>query len=60
MGEEKISYPGYDELIKKIYGHNQEQVFRYWHELDYAGKKELLDDLSEVDFDLRALTQPPL
>jgi UDP-N-acetylglucosamine/UDP-N-acetylgalactosamine diphosphorylase len=52
LGDTMISYPGYDELIQKIYDQKQEQVFRYWHELDYAGKKELLDDLSEVDFDL--------
>jgi UDP-N-acetylglucosamine/UDP-N-acetylgalactosamine diphosphorylase len=47
-----ITFPGYEALIKKVYDHKQEHVFEYWHELDEAERTYLLDDLSDVDFDL--------
>lgn len=47
-----IAFPGYEAVIKKVYDNKQEQVFEYWDELDDAGKKQLLDDLSDVDFTL--------
>lgn len=30
----------------------QEHVFRFWDELNAEGKRQLLDDLSQVDFAL--------
>jgi UDP-N-acetylglucosamine/UDP-N-acetylgalactosamine diphosphorylase len=51
-GGAMIAFPGYEALIKKVYDNKQEHVFEYWHELDDFEKKSLLDDLSDVDFDL--------
>jgi UDP-N-acetylglucosamine/UDP-N-acetylgalactosamine diphosphorylase len=47
-----VSFDGYDELIKKVYDYHQEHVFRYWGELDDRDKRNLLDELSAVDFEL--------
>ena len=47
-----ITFPGYEALIKKVYDNKQEHLFEYWQELDDSEKKYLLDDLSDVDFDL--------
>jgi UDP-N-acetylglucosamine/UDP-N-acetylgalactosamine diphosphorylase len=47
-----ISYRGYEALIKKVYDNKQEHVFEYWHELDDSERKQLLDDLSDVDYEL--------
>ena len=47
-----IRYPGFDEIISRVYDHRQDHVFEYWNELDDADKKLLLDDLSDVDFEL--------
>ncbi|OHD65039.1 MAG: hypothetical protein A2176_04315 [Spirochaetes bacterium RBG_13_51_14] len=46
------TFSGYDDVIKRVYDHHQEHVFKYWHELDDDGKKRLLEDLSDVDFAL--------
>ncbi len=32
--------------------YDQEQVFRFWDELDAAGRERLLEDLSQIDFSL--------
>lgn len=45
-----ITYPGYDDLIANIYTHQQNHVFAYWETLSDAEKKQLLDQLSTVDF----------
>ncbi|MDA3900697.1 MAG: UTP--glucose-1-phosphate uridylyltransferase [Spirochaetes bacterium] len=45
-----ISFPGYDDLIKKIYDEGQEHVFFHWDSLTENEKQELLDDLADVDF----------
>jgi len=51
-----IAFNGYEEIIKKTYGSGQDHVFRHWGELNETEKKQLLDDLSEIDFDaLKAL-----
>lgn len=47
-----ITFPGYEAVIEKAYHYGQEHVFEYWDELDDAGKKELLDDLADIDFAL--------
>lgn len=47
-----ISFPGYDSLIKKVYDYKQEHVFSAWDNLSDSEKKLLLEDLSDVDFDL--------
>ncbi|OHD69217.1 MAG: hypothetical protein A2W19_06075 [Spirochaetes bacterium RBG_16_49_21] len=39
-------------MIRTVYEHNQEHVFEYWDELSDADRGELLDDLSDIDFDL--------
>lgn len=44
-----ISFPGYDDVIREIYYHNQDHVFEYWDELDDREKRSLLEDLSSVD-----------
>jgi UDP-N-acetylglucosamine/UDP-N-acetylgalactosamine diphosphorylase len=44
-----ISFPGYDDVIREIYYHNQDHVFEYWDELEDREKKSLLEDLSSVD-----------
>ncbi len=47
-----IRYPGHEAVIQLAHEYGQEHVFEYWSELDDPGKKRLLDDLCEVDFDL--------
>lgn len=47
-----ITYPGYDDIIRRVYDHQQGHVFEYWTELDDAEKKFLLDDLSDIDYEL--------
>ncbi|HPJ34041.1 MAG TPA: UDPGP type 1 family protein [Spirochaetota bacterium] len=47
-----ISFSGYDGLIKKVYLHEQEHVFRFWDSLIESEKKALLDELSTIDFEL--------
>ncbi len=47
-----ITFPGYDEVITSVYENKQEHVFEYWKELTNTDKKLLLEDLSDVDFDL--------
>lgn len=45
-----IAYHGFEELISRVYQHRQEHVFEYWNDLIESEKRELLRDLSEVDF----------
>ena len=40
------------EIIERVYNHQQEQVFRFWEELDEAQKTRLLDQLQKIDFEL--------
>lgn len=47
-----IAYSGYDELIAKVYAHNQEHVFAYWDDLSDENRLALLKDLADVDFSL--------
>lgn len=47
-----ITFPGYEAVIKRVYDNKQEQVFEYWSELNDAEKKQLLDDLSDIDYSL--------
>lgn len=39
-------------LIEKIYEYNQEQVFRFWDELNETEKNDLLKQISTINFDL--------
>ena len=45
-----ISFPGYDDVIKNVYDNSQEHVFDHWDSLAEAERKNLLDDLKDVDF----------
>ncbi|HPS57279.1 MAG TPA: UDPGP type 1 family protein [Spirochaetota bacterium] len=47
-----ITFSGYEKVIEKVYDHKQEHVFEYWEQLLDVERKELLDDLAEIDFDL--------
>ncbi len=47
-----ITFNGYEKVIENIYANNQEHVFEYWEQLLEVEKKELLDDLAGVDFNL--------
>ncbi len=47
-----ISFKGYDQVIERVMQYGQEHVFRFWDELSDHEKKNLLDDLSTVDFEL--------
>ncbi|MBN2434194.1 MAG: UDPGP type 1 family protein [Spirochaetes bacterium] len=59
-----ISFPGYDDIIKKVYEEKQEHVFRFWDAIDDNKKKSLLEDLKNVNFEeinrqyLNASTEP--
>ena len=44
-----IQFSGYDDVIMRIYEHRQEQVFKYWNDLNEQDKKHLLDELKGVD-----------
>jgi UDP-N-acetylglucosamine/UDP-N-acetylgalactosamine diphosphorylase len=47
-----VSFGGYEDTIKKVYAHNQDHVFEYWESLDDGMKKNLLEQLEGVDFDM--------
>ncbi|MBP7735074.1 MAG: UDPGP type 1 family protein [Spirochaetes bacterium] len=47
-----ITFPGYEAVIKRVYDSGQDHVFEYWSGLNDHEKKELLDDLADVDFGL--------
>jgi UDP-N-acetylglucosamine/UDP-N-acetylgalactosamine diphosphorylase len=47
-----ITFPGYEAVIKRVYDSGQQHVFEYWNDLDDAGKQQLLEDLSDIDFAL--------
>jgi len=49
-----IQFPGYEDCIKRVYNYRQEHVFAFWEDLDDAGRRLLLNDLAEIDFDLLA------
>ncbi|HRX15811.1 MAG TPA: hypothetical protein P5123_05825, partial [Spirochaetota bacterium] len=46
-----ISFPGYDDIIKRVYEEKQEHVFRFWDAIDDNKKKSLLEDLKNVNFE---------
>lgn len=46
-----ITYAGFDELIARVYAHRQDHVFEYWGELIDAERRELLNDLTGIDFE---------
>ncbi len=45
-----ITFESYDDTIKKVYTHGQQHVFTFWDELTDGEKRELLQDLSGIDF----------
>lgn len=47
-----IKCKGYEKTIESVYRFNQEHVFEYWKELNNKQRKELLDELSGIDFQL--------
>jgi UDP-N-acetylglucosamine/UDP-N-acetylgalactosamine diphosphorylase len=47
-----ITFDGFDAVIQRVYDYHQEHVFRWWGELDDREKRDLLDELSTVDFEL--------
>jgi hypothetical protein len=47
-----VTFKGYEQVIEKVYAHKQEHVFEYWNSLLESEKKELLDDLADIDYDL--------
>ena len=49
-----IQFPGYEDCIKRVYNYGQEHVFAFWDELDDVGRRLLLNELAEIDFDLLA------
>jgi UDP-N-acetylglucosamine/UDP-N-acetylgalactosamine diphosphorylase len=42
----------WQKIIDRVYAHNQEQVFRFWDELNDTRKARLIEQLKKVDFDL--------
>jgi len=47
-----VSFSGYDDVIKRVYNHRQEHVFRYWDSLIESERKALLEELAGIDFEL--------
>ncbi len=47
-----ISYSGYEKTIEIVYEYNQDHVFKYWESLDDEMKKNLLEELKGIDFDM--------
>ncbi len=47
-----ITFKGHKELIVTVNKFNQDHVFKYWDELNEMERGKLLDELSNVDFDL--------
>jgi len=48
-------------LIDEVYKHGQEHVFRFWDQMQPEQKQDLLEQISQIDFDLIArLTQQAL
>jgi len=45
-----VSFSGYDDVIKRVYAHKQDHVFRYWDSLIESERKALLDELAGIDF----------
>ena len=48
-----ISYEGFDEIIKKVYTAGQDHLFSEWDLLKDDEKKNLLNELASVDFNLK-------
>jgi UDP-N-acetylglucosamine/UDP-N-acetylgalactosamine diphosphorylase len=44
-----ITYPGFDDIIKKVHEHGQDHVFEFWHELGTEGRLTLLNELRNID-----------
>lgn len=47
-----VELKGYEKIIERVYLYKQEHVFEYWNDLSSEEKTSLLDELSEVDFNL--------
>jgi len=41
----------YDELHAKLSAHGQEQLLKFWDELDDGGKAQLASQIAAIDFD---------
>ena len=42
----------WQKIIDRVYEHHQEQVFRFWDELNETQKRRLIEQLAKVDFEL--------
>jgi UDP-N-acetylglucosamine/UDP-N-acetylgalactosamine diphosphorylase len=49
-GGAMITFPGYEPVITRVYDNEQEHVFEFWNALTDDEKRQLLDDLSDIDF----------
>ncbi|HPI13292.1 MAG TPA: UDPGP type 1 family protein [Spirochaetota bacterium] len=47
-----ISFPGREEVIRRVYDHGQERIFDFWNEISDSEKLRLLDDVESIDFTL--------
>ena len=47
-----ISYPGYEQLIQRVYDEGQGHLFLYWEDLSDVQRRTLLEVLLAVDFEL--------
>ena len=47
-----VSNSEQQKIINKVYDHGQEQVFRFWNELDASQRERLLQQIDTVDFEL--------
>lgn len=47
-----ISYSGYNDTIEKVYKHKQDHVFEYWKSINDEMKKNLLEQLNSIDFEM--------
>lgn len=46
-----VEFPGYEDLIRRVYKYKQEQVFLFWPQLNRGQRQHLLSELRNVDFD---------
>jgi len=47
-----VSNSEQQKIIEKVYKNGQDQVFRFWNELDGAEKDRLLQQIEVIDFEL--------
>ncbi len=47
-----VSNSEQQKIIKKVYNHGHEQIFRFWNELDVSLRERLLQQIDTVDFEL--------